>query len=131
MPKSKNWYDRLDKNTKELVTLLGVLVFFLILAAILANPVGAGITLIVLALVGFTIYSKSKTGKWWWTTGSQSPHTPPDSSSPSQPFNQTYGEPIMTERETVTREVFARMCRHCGAKVVGTRTNCPNCGALL
>jgi len=122
----------LDKETKELVTGIAFIVFLLVLVFFLTNPIGAAVTFVLVGLVGFTIYSKYKTGRWWWTTSGNSPNTSAGSPNPTQPTNPGFGQqPIMTERETVTREVFARLCYHCGAKVVETRTNCPNCGALL
>ncbi len=63
VPKSKNWYDRLDKETKELVTGIAFIVFLLVLVFFLTNPIGAAVTFVLVGLVGFTIYSKYKTGQ--------------------------------------------------------------------
>jgi len=43
----------------------------------------------------------------------------------------TYGQQFDNDgTKNRHREIFARVCAHCGAKVVGTRTNCPHCGGL-
>ncbi len=36
-----------------------------------------------------------------------------------------------TVREIVTREVLVEHCRHCGFRIIGIQTKCPNCGARL
>ena len=70
MPKSnsKNWYERLDEDTRAIVLALGLLVFVLLLAFVLSNPLLAGVIFVVLGLSTFTIYAKYKTGHWWWKT---------------------------------------------------------------
>jgi hypothetical protein len=36
-----------------------------------------------------------------------------------------------TQREVVTREIMVEHCTHCGFRVIGIRSKCPNCGAKL
>ncbi len=125
--KPKNWYERLDEDTKAIVLGIGFIIFVLLLVFVLSNPVLAVTILAVFGLAIFTIYAKYKTGHWWWKTyGPQ----PTSTAAPSNP-PQVQSEPMMVERETTTKEVFVRRCSHCGAKVSGTRINCPNCGAIL
>jgi len=125
--KSKNWYERLDEDTKAIVLGIGFIVVVLLLVFVLSNPILAAVIFVALGLAIFTIYAKYKTGHWWWKT--YGPQPVPQSPAPNP--SQVQSEPMMVERETTTREVFVRRCSHCGVKVSGTPMKCPNCGAIL
>ena len=77
---SENWYERLDEDTKAIVLAIGVIIFVLVLAFFLSNPILAAVVFGSLGLVVFTIYSKHKTGKWWFKTyfPNGSPSRPPE-----------------------------------------------------
>jgi len=66
--KPKNWYERLDEDTKAIVLGIGFIIFVLLLVFVLSNPVLAVTILAVFGLAIFTIYAKYKTGHWWWKT---------------------------------------------------------------
>jgi len=55
------FYERLDKGDKELVGVIGLLILFLILAAILSHPVEFLIGVSVAAVLGFLGWLKIKT----------------------------------------------------------------------
>ena len=64
----ENWYERLDEDTKAIVLAIGLVTFLLVLAFFLSNPILAAVVLGSLGLIVFTIYSKHKTGTWWFRT---------------------------------------------------------------
>jgi len=73
----ENWYERLDEDTRAIVLAIGLIIFVLVLAFVLSNPILAAVVFGSLGLVVFSIYSKHKTGKWWFRTylqeGAKSP----------------------------------------------------------
>ena len=64
----ENWYERLDEDTRAIVLAIGLVIFLLVLAFFLSNPILAAVVLGSLGLIVFTIYSKHKTGTWWFRT---------------------------------------------------------------
>lgn len=129
MPRSKqpqNWYERLDEDAQAIVLAIGFIIFVLVLAFVLSNPVLAGALFVTLGLVIFTVYAKYKTGRWWWKSY-------PSNAQPPAVITASRGqtESVPVERKTVIREIFVRYCSHCGAKVSTTQMKCPNCGAVL
>jgi hypothetical protein len=64
----ENWYERLDEDTRAIVLAIGLVIFLLLLAFFLSNPILAAVVLGSLGLIVFTIYSKHKTGTWWFRT---------------------------------------------------------------
>jgi hypothetical protein len=70
MPKSKTqrWYDQLSKDDKAILQALALISVVLIIVAIITNPLVSITVLVLIAVIGFTIYFKIKTGKWWFRT---------------------------------------------------------------
>jgi len=113
MPRNKlqKWFDSLSEENKSIVLAVGLVVFVLFVVAILSNPIVSLSLLALSVLVGFTVYAKYKTGKWWFRTyPSQENKLPPkemgsvDATGLPHPMHiqSTSGRPLETPAPSST-----------------------------